>query len=84
MDKVLYLQLIRDKKIGGDTREVQLLQVDVVKNIATVPKERGTNTIDKMIVSKSGHPIPPRFFSNTSPQTNPDQPKADPALHPLD
>ncbi len=36
MDKALYLQLMRDKKIGGDTREVHLLQVDVVNNIANV------------------------------------------------
>jgi Putative lumazine-binding len=36
MDKILYLQLMRDKKIGGDTREVHLLQVDVVNNIASV------------------------------------------------
>ncbi len=36
MDKTLYLQLMHDKKIGGDTREVYLLQVDVVNNIATV------------------------------------------------
>jgi hypothetical protein len=36
MDKALYLQLIRDKKIGGDKRTVHLIDVDVVNNIATV------------------------------------------------
>jgi Putative lumazine-binding len=36
MDKSLYLQLMRDKKIGGDKREVHLLEVDVVNNIAQV------------------------------------------------
>ncbi len=36
MDKATYLQLIRDKKIGGDTRKVTLLQTDVVNNIAQV------------------------------------------------
>jgi len=36
MDKATYLQSIRDKKIGGDTREVHLLQVDMSNNIATV------------------------------------------------
>jgi Putative lumazine-binding len=36
MDKALYLQLIRDKKIGGDARDVVLLQTDVEGNIATV------------------------------------------------
>jgi Putative lumazine-binding len=36
MDKSLYLQLIRDKKIGGDTRDIHLLEVDVVHNIAQV------------------------------------------------
>lgn len=36
MDKTLYLQLMRDKKIGGDTREVYVLQVDLTNNIATV------------------------------------------------
>ena len=36
MDKAVYLQLIRDKKIGGDEREVFILSVDVVKNNATV------------------------------------------------
>lgn len=36
IDKTTYLQLIRDKKVGGDTREVHLVQIDVVNNIATV------------------------------------------------
>ncbi|GAB4415539.1 MAG: hypothetical protein OHK0039_24200 [Bacteroidia bacterium] len=36
MDKNLYLQLIRDEKIGGDQRQVHLVSVDVVNNQATV------------------------------------------------
>jgi len=36
MDKAIYLQLMKDKKIGGDKREVFLLQTDIGKNIATV------------------------------------------------
>lgn len=36
MDKAAYLQLIRDKKIGGDTRDVHLVQTDITNNIATV------------------------------------------------
>jgi Putative lumazine-binding len=36
MDKALYLQLMKDKKIGGDTREVVILQTDIESNIATV------------------------------------------------
>jgi Putative lumazine-binding len=36
MDRALYLQLISDKKIGGDTREVFLLQIDLVGNTASV------------------------------------------------
>lgn len=36
MDKATYLQLMKDKKIGGDAREVTLLQTDVEGNIATV------------------------------------------------
>lgn len=36
MDKALYLQLIRDKKIGGDKREVHLLHTEISNNIATV------------------------------------------------
>jgi Putative lumazine-binding len=36
MDRALYLQLISDKKIGGDTREVFLLQIDLLGNTASV------------------------------------------------
>jgi hypothetical protein len=36
MDKATYLQLIRERKIGGDTREVHLLSVDIVNQNATV------------------------------------------------
>jgi hypothetical protein len=36
MDKALYLQLIQDKKIGGDAREVTLLQMDLGANVASV------------------------------------------------
>ncbi len=36
MDKTLYLQLMKDKKIGGDKREVFVLQTDLGKNVATV------------------------------------------------
>lgn len=36
MDKAAYLQLIKDKKIGGDKRGVYILSVDVVNNNATV------------------------------------------------
>ncbi len=36
MDKTLYLQLIADKKIGGDTREVFMLQIDIEGNTAFV------------------------------------------------
>ncbi len=36
MDKATYLQLMRDKKIGGDNREVHILQVDVMNNVAQV------------------------------------------------
>ncbi len=36
MDKALYLQLIADKKIGGDTREVFILQTDIEGNTAFV------------------------------------------------
>lgn len=35
-DKASYLQLIRDKKIGGDTREVHLLQMEATQNVAHV------------------------------------------------
>jgi Putative lumazine-binding len=36
MDKSLYLQLMKDKKIGGDQREVYLLQTDIGENTALV------------------------------------------------
>lgn len=36
MDKALYLQLMSDKKIGGDTREVFLLQTDISGTTASV------------------------------------------------
>lgn len=36
MGKALYLQLIRDKKIGGDSREVHILDMEITNNIATV------------------------------------------------
>lgn len=36
MDKTLYLQLMADKKIGGDNREVFLLQTDLAGNTASV------------------------------------------------
>ena len=36
MDKSVYLQLIKDKKIGGDKRDVYILSVDVVNKNATV------------------------------------------------
>jgi Putative lumazine-binding len=36
MDKVLYLQLMKDKKIGGDTREVFILQTDLGATSAMV------------------------------------------------
>jgi Putative lumazine-binding len=36
MDKPLYLQLMSDKKIGGDTRTVYVLQTDMGTNVATV------------------------------------------------
>lgn len=36
MDKSLYLQLVQDKKIGGDTREVYLLQTEINGNVACV------------------------------------------------
>lgn len=36
MDKAVYLQLVKDEKIGGDEREVHLLNVEIVGNNATV------------------------------------------------
>ena len=36
MDKVSYLQLMADKKIGGDTRKLHILHVDVNGNVAQV------------------------------------------------
>ena len=36
MDKAVYLQLIKDRKIGGDQRDVHILQMEVVGNNATV------------------------------------------------
>ncbi len=36
MDKSAYLQLMTDKKIGGDTRKVHVLHVDVNGNVAQV------------------------------------------------
>lgn len=36
MDKANFLQLIRDKKIGGDKREVHILHTEITNNIATV------------------------------------------------
>lgn len=36
MDKATYLQLITDKKIGGDSRKVHILHVDVNGNVAQV------------------------------------------------
>lgn len=36
MSKELYLQLIKDKKIGGDERQLYILEMEVVGNNATV------------------------------------------------
>jgi len=36
MDRANFLQLLRDKKIGGDKREVHILHTEITNNIATV------------------------------------------------
>lgn len=36
VSKELYLQLIADGKLGGDTRKLEILSVDIVENNATV------------------------------------------------
>lgn len=43
MDKTAYLQMIRDKKIGGDNRKVEILAIDITHNNAAV-KARFTGT----------------------------------------
>lgn len=34
MDKATYLQLIRDKKVGGDARDVTILHIEMGNNVA--------------------------------------------------
>jgi hypothetical protein len=36
MDKPTYLQMIREKKLGGDTREVTVLHIEMGAKVATV------------------------------------------------
>ncbi|MEO1257208.1 MAG: nuclear transport factor 2 family protein [Bacteroidota bacterium] len=59
MNKATYLQLVRDKKIGGDERQVFLLSVDVVNNNASVKaifegKQLRFTTFISLIKSEEG------------------------------
>ena len=59
MDKATYIKMIKDKKIGGTEREVQILQVDLQKNNAMVKvlmdsKEMHFNSYFILTKSKKG------------------------------